>query len=78
MSIEQDLIDLRSKIDRAKSRKAEIEGALKQLLKDLKDKFACIDIKAARRKLEQLQKKKEKLQEELEAGVAELEENFEW
>lgn len=77
-SAQQQLERMREKLERAKQERAEAEGALKQLLKDLEKEFGCKDSASAKKKLEQLQQKRDKLDAEIEEGIAELEDKYDW
>lgn len=77
-SIENRLLDLKSKIDRAKTSKATLEGERKQLLAQLKEKFGVKTLGEAKKKLAKLQEEHPKLEERVENMVVALEEKDVW
>lgn len=77
-NITQELMQLKKKIEDAKTQKAECEGALKQLRKQLKDEFDCNNLKQAKSTLHDFQMKVEKLTGEIEFGMHSLKQNYEW
>lgn len=77
-NITQELLQLKKKIEDAKTQKAECEGALGLLRKQLKDQFNCDTLKQAKSTLHDFQMKVEKLTGEIEFGMKELKDNYEW
>ena len=74
--ITQELLELKKRIEDAKTRKAECEGALKQLRKQLKDLFDCDTLKQAKSTFHDFQVKVEELSGKIEFGMKELQENY--
>ena len=76
MTIEQELLDIKKKIDSAKTEKAQIEGALAQLMERLKSEFQLTSIEKAEKALEKLKKEAANLQQDIDAGMAALREEY--
>ena len=76
MTIEQELLDIKKKIDSAKTEKAQIEGALAQLMERLKSEFKLTSIEKAEKALEELKKEAANLQQDIDAGMAALREEY--
>ncbi len=74
---QQDLLDLKEKIDEAKEKSSELRGQLNGLEKDLKDTWECDTTKAAEKKIKELDDKITKLNKQINDGVEELEETYE-
>jgi len=70
MNIEQ----ARKKLEEAKGLKAEAEGALKQLTKQLKDEFKVKDLKGGKAKLEEIREELEALNKSIDKKMDKLEE----
>ena len=74
--IEQ-LLDLKKQIEQAKTRKAEAEGALKQMKRQLEDDHGCKTVDAAIKKLEKMDVQIEALNQQIAEGMAKLEKDYE-
>lgn len=73
---EKHLQHLKSKIDTAKEKVAQLEGRKAYLLQELEQKWECPTLKQAHSKLNQLKKKAEKLDKQIQDGLARLEEKY--
>ena len=73
---EQGLLKLKREIDNAKTKVAELNGQLSQLMKQMKENFDCTDLKAADKKIKALEKEATELQERINTETAELEELY--
>lgn len=76
MTTESELLKLKEKIREAETAKAQGDGAIKQLFKRLKDEFSLKTSKEAKARIATLRKKKEKLQGEIEMGLAKVQEEY--
>ena len=76
MTLEQELLDIKKKIDAAKTEKAQIEGALTQLMERLKSEFQLSSVEEAEEKLAQLKEESSKLQGEIDLGMKTLREKY--
>ncbi len=65
-SLEEQLLHLKSDIEKAKTEKAQLEGSLKVLQDELKSKFSCKTEAEAKRKLASMRKELDNKQAELE------------
>ena len=72
------LLDLKQQIEDAKTSKAQAEGRLQQLKKELLEKFGCKTVKAAQTKLVKMEKQIKDLTESLKIGMAELDEQYDF
>jgi tetrahydromethanopterin S-methyltransferase subunit G len=72
MLIEQELLDLKKKVDNARSEEERHAGQQTQILRQLKDDYDCDSVEEAEKKLNRLKKQVENLDEELEEGVKQL------
>ena len=61
-------------LEDAVQQKAEADGALKQLLKDLEKEFDCKDLKSARVKLQEMEESIEKIEKQISEKMKKLEE----
>ena len=78
MNITDKLMDLKQQIEEAKTSKAQAEGRLQQLKKELLEKFGCKTVKAAQTKLKKMEKEISELTEKLETGIAKLEADYDF
>lgn len=78
MSIEQDLLKKKEKIDEAKEEKNRLEGQMQSNLKRLKDEFGFSTLAAARKGLEKLRTSLKESENKLKMKLEKLEEDFEW
>lgn len=70
--------NIKSKIDRAKTQKAQAEGALDQLMTQLKTDFGLATIEEAKTKSEELAKEIKVAKDQLESLFKELEAVTDW
>lgn len=77
MKSERELLELKEKITRTSDRLKEGRGALKQLLKDLKDRFEVATLKEGRKKEDELEVKLGKREARLEKEVKKFREKYE-
>lgn len=75
---EQQLVDLKRKIDSYKQKQSELKGKKKALLENLLTTFGCKTVEDAEKKAASLQKQVDQLEEEKEKGIKEIEENYEF
>ena len=78
MGIEDKLIKMKRQIEEAKTQAAQAQGALNQLLDQLKREFGVKDLKEAEKLLTELEAKEQELEQELEDKIVHLEESYEW
>jgi len=75
MTIEQ-LLALKDKIERGKTKLSELKGQKTQQLETLLEEWDCRSVEEAETKLTKLEKELETLEIEIEENVAELKENY--
>ena len=73
---QQDLIELKEKIDSAKEKAAELTGRQKGLMKELKDDWGCDTVAQAEKKIEEMETEVTQINEKIKKGVEELEEEY--
>ena len=73
----RDLLELKKKIRQAEQEKAELMGQSSQLKQTLQD-YGCSNIEEASDKLQILREQIKKEQSELDNGLEELENSYEW
>jgi len=73
---EKDLLQLKEQIDQAKESIAEFTGKLKYLQQELKEKWGCNTIDDAEKKVGELGEDIEKLEDEIETAMADIEEKY--
>ena len=73
---QQDLLELKEKIDKAKEKSSELKGELKSLAMELKDDWQCDTIKEAEKKIETMESEITVLNEKINTGVTKLEEEY--
>ena len=73
---EHDLLDLKKEIEEAKTKTAELKGQEKQLMETLKKDWECKTVEEAEQKLKTIAKDLGKLSQQIEEGVAEIEEKY--
>jgi len=69
MSELKEYLNLKEQVEKARQQAAKAEGALEQILKQLKEKFGCNSLKEAKALLKQIQKKEKKAREELDQAM---------
>lgn len=77
MKIEDRLLRIKKRIEKAKSDKERAEGRKLELMRRLKENFKCSSTHSAHKKLLKINQQIEKLRKELEKGVKNIEENYE-
>jgi len=70
---EQELLDLKSQVDEAKTTVSELTGQQTALLRQLKEEWGCKTIKEAEEKLEKMKRDITILDNKIEKNTAELE-----
>lgn len=76
MKDRDDLLELKSNIDSAKSKISELEGQKKMLMKRLKDDYGCTTLKQAKKKLDELNESVTELDDQIQQGIEKLEEQY--
>ena len=71
-----DLLALKSKIEKSKTTVAELTGQQKSQMNQLKETFGCTTIEDAEEKLETMKKSISKLDTQIEEGLEKLEEQL--
>jgi hypothetical protein len=74
---EQQLLDLKKKVDRAKTTVSELEGQRKAQMKQLSDDWGCKTVEAAEKKVESMSNDIETLDKQIKKGIEELETKYE-
>ena len=78
MNEAEKLLEMKEKIDKAKTDIERMEGRKEQLYKTLKKDFGCKTLKEAEKKLAEMNKDLDKKETILAAGVTGLEEKYGW
>jgi len=73
---QQDLLELKEKIDKAKEKSSELKGQLQGLTKELKENWQCDTTKQAEAKIQTMEDKITELNEKIKKGVTKLEEEY--
>jgi len=74
--IESDLLQLKKKVDKAKATVAELTGQKNAEMKNLKTEWGCLNLESAELLIKEKNRKKDKLNQQIETGLVELEEKF--
>lgn len=69
-------LELKEQVDTAQKEADEAEGAIKQIMKQIKKEFGCSTFAEAKKKYKQLKKQKEKSGKVFEDAVEEFKENW--
>ena len=69
-------IEFKKRVELAQQKADKAEGALRQVMKQLKDKFGYSTLKAAKRKLKLMEKQEQKAKAEFEKAIEEFEEKW--
>ena len=69
-------LTLKKKVESAQTEADQAEGALGEVMKQLKKEFECDTLKEAKKKLKQLEKQKESSKEEFEEAVEKFEDDW--
>ena len=72
------LIELKEQIDTAKQQVSQLEGRKDYLMQQLKEQWKCTTISAAEKKVKELEKEISDLDTQIQDGVKELEEKYEF
>jgi hypothetical protein len=72
------LLELKKSTETSKEEKSRAEGELDGMMKRLQNDYKLRTIPAAKKRLGELEKEIEGLDKDLEKGVTELEEKYEW
>jgi len=75
-SVAERLLSLKEEMETARTKKAQYEGRLQELMTRLKEEFDCTTVKQARKVLKELTEQGEDLRSELEDGLEALEERL--
>jgi predicted nucleic acid-binding Zn-ribbon protein len=67
---------LKREVDEAKTEADRASGALKQLMKQLKEEFDCEDVKTAKALLAELEEKRDKVQKRFERSLEDYEKKW--
>jgi hypothetical protein len=73
---ETQLLELKKKVDAAKTTVSELEGEQKALMKQLKEDWQCVTIEQAEKKVKTMNEEIETLSTQIKEGIAELEETY--
>ena len=73
---EKQLLELKKKVDAAKSKVSELNGHQQALLKQLKDDWGCKTIDEAEKKLKSMKDEIGQLEQSIREGVKDLEEKY--
>jgi predicted nucleic acid-binding Zn-ribbon protein len=73
---ERQLLDLKKKIDSAKSESDKLKGRKEHLMGELDKKWGCTSVKEAEKKLSKIKQDIEALEHEIDRGVEEIEERY--
>lgn len=73
---EQELFELKERIDEAKSQVSELKGSEKQLMKELSEQWNCNSIETAKKKAKIIEKEINDLNTKIDEGTEELEEKY--
>lgn len=78
MKTEDRLMEMKRRIEELKTKKAQAEGAIKQISRELKDDFGCRDLKDAKAKLESMKAELEETERKIEKQIEKLDKDYEW
>ena len=78
MSIQQELLDMKRKIDESKSQHEQAQGALKQLYDDLEHEFDVKTLEAAEKLLSRMERESFMLATEIEESLNALKADYDW
>lgn len=77
MLTEKQLLELKKKVDEAKTKSTELTGQKNALIKQLKKDWGCDSIEEAEKKMKKFEKQIESIDEQIEKGIEEIEEKYE-
>jgi hypothetical protein len=75
---EKDLLELKTKINKAKESSLKLEGEKDGLMKQLKNDFGCKSIEEAEKKLKDLEKTNEKSKKQINKGLEKLQKDLDY
>lgn len=73
---EKQLLDLKKKVDEAKTTVSELTGQRTAQIKQLKDEWKCSSVEEAEKKLEKMSKDITELDQQIEESIEELETKY--
>lgn len=73
---ERDLLDLKKKIETAKTTVSELKGHQQALMTQLKNDFGCKTIEDAEKKLRTMKENIDSLEEQIESGTKDLQKKY--
>jgi len=76
--IEEKLLTMKEKIDKAKIEVSRGEGKIDSILSTLKTKYGCGTIEDAKKLLKEKKEQKEELTKKLNEGIVKLEADYDW
>lgn len=76
MDIGQELLNLKEKIENAKTEKATVNGKLQSITERLEGEHGCTTVVQAKELVKKLQTEKEQLEDKLETGMKKLREAY--
>lgn len=76
--MEQELLEIKKKIEEARTNEAKLEGQYSQLLKQLQDDFNCNTIEEAEEFLSEINGKIKEKEQSLEKGIQDLKNKLGW
>lgn len=71
-----ELLELKERIDKAKTKVSQLEGRKETLLQQLQDDWECDTVEEAEEKLEELESEAEALEEKIQEGIKHLKEKY--
>jgi len=74
----QKLMEFKERIEINRSMREKAEGRREQLIKQLKEDFNCSSTIAAERKIRKYEEQVNKIQAQIDSGLKDLEENYDW
>lgn len=75
---EQEIENIKNKIDGAKKDEANYEGRLQEIMKRLKDEFGLTSVEEVQKMLTDMEKELNVLKGKAEKQLEQLQENYEW
>jgi len=69
-------VDLKRRVEQAQQKADKAEGALEQVMEQLKEKFGCSTLKDAKKKLTLLKEQEQEIKIKFEDALEEFEENW--
>jgi len=76
--ITKKLVEMKKQIEENVNKRAQLLGEKNQLNKQLEEKFGCNTVKQAKEKLETLQAKTDKINNQISKGLNKLEADYDW